>query len=451
MIYYLIITLLILSNYICSCDRDKISSINKNNDMDTLIIIQDTLSYWETFLIEDDSTFVAYEPHYQIGLYHQRKGELEEAERALTKALECYNKPIEKSEETLSDTLKAKQNEKSPDELLYNLGKICLELQHKEGYTYLKQLLENNPTYQSQIALLTGGNHPIKRLTYTKENENYIAWSNDGQKLLIADEYTISLIDTNGNLLQILYEDKQKKKKKIAYPSFFPDDESILFVSIEDNKCNLLMLELANNLLTDITPEFEDSLAKIEYPSISPDGEEILFTYRPAGKNRQLYSISIHSPRPKEIPIIMPAKKMEHSSAKYLADGKRLVMESFRDWNWEIYLKDLSNGSEINLTNNIYDDFAPFPNPDNSIIFFTSQRDGNFELYQTDIKSLISKRLTLNPSSDSYAVCSSDGRNGRRLAFISNREDNNYEVYIMQLDKIVNCEVLLQKLRGIGQ
>ena len=61
-------------------------------------------------------------------------------------------------------------------------------------------------------------------------------------------------------------------------------------------------------------------------------------------------------------------------------------------------------------------------------IVFTSERDGNTEIYVMDANGKSIKRLTHHPMSDTQAVWSPDGT---RIAFVSNRNEGKIQIFIM--------------------
>ena len=70
---------------------------------------------------------------------------------------------------------------------------------------------------------------------------------------------------------------------------------------------------------------------------------------------------------------------------------------------------------------------APMPH---SMIAFTSDRDGNAEVYVMQADGTRATRLTTNPAWDGHPDWSPDGRS---IAFISDR-DGNWEMYVMRAD-----------------
>ena len=85
---------------------------------------------------------------------------------------------------------------------------------------------------------------------------------------------------------------------------------------------------------------------------------------------------------------------------------------------------------EKQLTNNSAFDGDPVWSHDGSKIAFTSDRDGNREIYVMNADGSGQKRLTTNPGIDENPSWSPDGT---EIAFDSNR-DGNLEIYAMNAD-----------------
>lgn len=160
-------------------------------------------------------------------------------------------------------------------------------------------------------------------------------------------------------------------------------------------------------------------------------------------------------------------------------DGRRILFESFRDGNAEIYVMDANGQNQRRLTENqVYDsgaswspdgksimwfsangpgtpeddygasdlwtmradgsgkrriarlpgsDTYPSWAPDGRRVVFTSHRHGNGELYLLDLQTSQVTRLTDHPASDDHARWSPDGRN---IAFLSWR-DGDEALYVL--------------------
>jgi Tol biopolymer transport system component len=111
-------------------------------------------------------------------------------------------------------------------------------------------------------------------------------------------------------------------------------------------------------------------------------------------------------------------------------DLSTLLFTSDRDGNKEIYRMLSDGSSQTRLTNNqSTDSFAKWSS-DRKKIVFESRRDGNSEIYIMDSDGGNQANLTNNPAKDGSAVWSPDGT---QIAFVSNR-DGNENIYIMNAD-----------------
>ena len=108
-----------------------------------------------------------------------------------------------------------------------------------------------------------------------------------------------------------------------------------------------------------------------------------------------------------------------------------IVFSSDRDGNREIYAMNADGSGVTRLTNNSSYDRIPSWSPDGRRIAFTSNRSGNSEIYAMNADGSGVTRLTNN--SDFSGWSSSWSPDGRRIAFTSNRSGNS-EIYAMNAD-----------------
>jgi Tol biopolymer transport system component len=116
-----------------------------------------------------------------------------------------------------------------------------------------------------------------------------------------------------------------------------------------------------------------------------------------------------------------------HPSA---AANGRIVFSSDRDGNYEIYSMEPDGSDVRRLTNTSAPECCPSSSPDASKVAFVSYRDGNNELYVADADGGNQTRLTYNNAFDWSPKWSPDGQS---LAFQSDR-DGNFEIYRMNSD-----------------
>jgi Tol biopolymer transport system component len=110
----------------------------------------------------------------------------------------------------------------------------------------------------------------------------------------------------------------------------------------------------------------------------------------------------------------------------HASDGK-IVFQSDRDANNEIYLMNADGTNPTRVTNNPASDTQPALSPDGARIAFTSNREHNNEIYVINADGTGLTRLTNDPASDSQPVFSPDGT---QIAFTSNRDGHN-QIYVM--------------------
>jgi TolB protein len=100
------------------------------------------------------------------------------------------------------------------------------------------------------------------------------------------------------------------------------------------------------------------------------------------------------------------------------ADARNIFFTSDRDGNDEIYVVELEAYTVANLTTNPGRDFEPDFSPATHRLVFTSERDGNQEILSIDESGLDEVFLAPDPARDSEPRFSPDGT---RVAFVSDR------------------------------
>ena len=121
--------------------------------------------------------------------------------------------------------------------------------------------------------------------------------------------------------------------------------------------------------------------------------------------------------------------------AMYITAGEftppgRIAFTSNRDGNPEIYTMNADGSDVKRLTNNPEWDGSPSWSPDGHRIAFVSYRDGDGEIYVMNSDGTSLTRLTNSPSHEEGIAWSPDGQ---RIAFASEREGNR-DIYVMNAD-----------------
>ncbi len=108
----------------------------------------------------------------------------------------------------------------------------------------------------------------------------------------------------------------------------------------------------------------------------------------------------------------------------------QIAFASNRAGNYEIYLMNMDGSGVRRLTENEKDDVAPVWSPDGKKILFQSYRDGQSEIYVMDINGDNQTRLTQDPDFDGQPDWSPDGK---KIAFAS-RRTGGYRIYVANAD-----------------
>jgi Tol biopolymer transport system component len=118
------------------------------------------------------------------------------------------------------------------------------------------------------------------------------------------------------------------------------------------------------------------------------------------------------------------------STHPWTIDGSLIAFTSDRDGNLELYTIDPDGVEPRRLTDNGAADADPAWSPDGRRIAFHSERDGNSEIYVINADGTGAARLTTNPATDRNPAWSPDGK---QIVFESYR-DGNRELYAMNAD-----------------
>ncbi len=118
----------------------------------------------------------------------------------------------------------------------------------------------------------------------------------------------------------------------------------------------------------------------------------------------------------------------------------RIAFTSNRDGNYEIYIMDINGGNQQNLSNNRHADINPSWSPDGKRIVFMSDRDGHvddghgspiYEIYIMDADGDNQQNLSNNRHADINPSWSPDGK---RIVFMSDRDGLSFDIFVMDVD-----------------
>jgi Tol biopolymer transport system component len=170
---------------------------------------------------------------------------------------------------------------------------------------------------------------------------------------------------------------------------------------------------------TDLPPEatFDVSTGKFGWQPFQPGEYTVTFSVKDDWGAEDILNV----------PIYVSGSGTEPST------GSKIAFSSDRDGNYEIYVMNPDGSGVRNLTNDLADDNSPSWSPDGSGIAFESNRDGDPEIYIMDSDGGNQKNLTNNPAGDGGPSWSPDGT---KIAFDSTLRtlDGDFDIYVMDSD-----------------
>lgn len=221
-----------------------------------------------------------------------------------------------------------------------------------------------------------GGN--VQRLTANGANNHYPSWSPDGRQIAFAADAQPG--DTDIFVIDVDFSDPANvgvsEARNITqtdalddYPAWSPFGTQIAFASNRDGLWNIYLTDTQGGNLIPMTGNNGDN----EAPSWSPDGTQIAFE---SNRERKLGG-----------PNILPGVEAESQFV-----------------NWDIYVMDVEGPGLIPFTKSPAADRYPIWSPAGNYLVFTSDRDGDFDLYLVETADRTNvDLLTDNVDNDIFA------------------------------------------------
>jgi WD40 repeat protein len=192
-------------------------------------------------------------------------------------------------------------------------------------------------------------------------------------------------------------------------PSVSPDGTKLVFVSDRDGAPQLYLMT-ANGHSYPQRLNMDGCLTQV--PTWSPDGRTLYWEQQCSGGKYALmrgdlqYADEGASWASATLTNIraLTDQNADNRFPRVSPDGKRIAFTSNRDGNAEIYLMNVDGGAVTRLTNSAGDDEAASWSSNGSQLAFASNRDGDYEVYVMNTDGSGQSQLTNNDTVDRWVL-----------------------------------------------
>ena len=208
----------------------------------------------------------------------------------------------------------------------------------------------SNRSGSGDIYIMDSAGGPWMQLTSGPADDLHPVWSPDGQRIAFVSDrdgdWEIFVINTDGSgLQQITYNGAWD-----SFPAWSPDSTRLVYTSHQTGNYDLYLVDLTTRAVQQLTTSpYSDA-----HPSWAPSGDEIAYTMvvpEEGGLLREIGALNVYDPtHPRRITTSDP-KEARNGYPDWSPDGRWIVFTSERDGNEEIYLIPARGGWATNLTN----------------------------------------------------------------------------------------------------
>ena len=287
----------------------------------------------------------------------------------------------------------------------------------RAGMAAVELVVEETPLTMSSGKPVVG----VSRLTDHEASDSAPSWSPSGDRIAFQSNrngnFDIYVMDLDGGDEPRQLTDDPAHDRS---PSWSPSGDRIAFESDRNGNFDIYVMDLDGS---DEPRQLTDDPAHDRSPSWSPDGQQIAFESNRNG-NFDIYVMN----RDWGTTHQLTDDPAHDSAPSWSPSGDRIAFVSDRDGKRGIYVMDLDGGNPRRLTDHSASDSAPSWSPSGDQIAFEASIGTNDAIFVVDKEGSNLRRLTSHEARD---VSPSWSPSGDQVAFASNRDGDNFGIYVM--------------------
>jgi Tol biopolymer transport system component len=307
-------------------------------------------------------------------------------------------------------------------------------LEHYLKLADLKSSLSNDRQLRELIAVAIGLEpYPASVITMRRLNQFKGAFNPSADHIVLAasrrDMADLYTADLDGSNMEMIVSGGMNTD-----PDISPDGNYVVFVSDRDGDEDLYLYDMASKEIRRIT----DNAAQDFTPSISPEGKEVVYvSNRDDPYKWEIYAIGVDDGRIRRL----TDNTYWDGFPRFTANGQSIVFSSKRNGSEDIYVMRRDGGAQELLFSSPADDNDPTLVQED--LFFKSQMDGEWEIYQYNLRTKTLVRLTNNPWADWNPQISDDGKK----MLVSRKVKNRWVLYFINLEDPLDAEFIVAEIK----
>lgn len=214
------------------------------------------------------------------------------------------------------------------------------------------------------------------------------------------------------------------------YPNYSSDGKHLVFQSIRDGTMELFLVETSTEKTQRLTYNKIDE----SHPMLSPDGSHLIFTEGNSYSDQTKITIMNTDGTNRHH---VTSDKNEFGAIPFYSASSHFL--TYAGWflnpqtnqytNPQIILLSNDSGVKKALTSDKFESWRPVISPKDEFIIFISKREGNFNLFKLDLKTLNEVQLTHTPYDEWDPTISTDGTH----VLYSARKNKNWDLFELSL------------------